>query len=120
MHHDGLADERLVVGDLEIFPHGGLAIAAGRALVLSVREFELLVALAGRAGRVVGREELFALVWGRALRPGDRSIDVYVRKLRVKLESALPQARYIHTHVGFGYRMNAERSHELHTTATGQ
>lgn len=120
MHHDGLADERLVVGDLEIFPHGGLAIAAGRALVLSVREFELLVALAGRAGRVVGREELFALVWGRALRPGDRSIDVYVRKLRVKLEAALPHARYIHTHIGFGYRLHPEPSHDFHTAATAE
>ena len=116
----GGPDELLVVGDLEVFPDGGLVLAARRTLVLSVREFELLVALARRAGRVVGREELFALVWGRPLRPGDRSIDVYVRKLRVKLDAALPDTRYIHTHVGFGYRLDAERSHDLHTIATGR
>jgi DNA-binding response OmpR family regulator len=42
------------------------------------------------------------------MRPGDRSVDVYVRKLRVKLESALPGWRFIHTHFGFGYRLTAE------------
>ena len=59
-------------------------------IALSVREFELLVALATRAGRIVRREELFALVWRAPLRNGDRSVDVYVHKLRVKLEEALP------------------------------
>ena len=54
------------------------------------------------------REELFRLVWGREMRAGDRSVDVYVRKLRVKLEEALPGWRFIHTHFGFGYRLSAE------------
>ena len=44
------------------------------------------------------------------MRPGDRSVDVYVRKLRVKLEQALPGWRFIHTHFGFGYRLAPERS----------
>jgi DNA-binding response OmpR family regulator len=44
------------------------------------------------------------------MRPGERSVDVYVRKLRVKLEAALPGWRFIHTHFGFGYRLSAERS----------
>jgi DNA-binding response OmpR family regulator len=48
------------------------------------------------------------------LRSGDRSIDVYVHKVRVKLEDALPQRRFIHTHVGFGYRFAAEPSHAFH------
>jgi DNA-binding response OmpR family regulator len=42
------------------------------------------------------------------MRAGDRSVDVYVRKLRVKLEEALPGWRFIHTHFGFGYRLSAE------------
>ncbi len=120
MQRHGGPDEQFAVGELEIFPHGGLVLAGGRTLVLSVREFELLVALARRAGRVVGREELFALAWGGALRAGDRSIDVYVRKLRVKLEAALPHARYIHTHIGFGYRLHPEPSHDFHTAATAE
>ena len=57
----------------------------------------------------MSRDELFRLVWGRELRAGDRSVDVYVRKLRVKLEHALPSWRFIHTHFGFGYRLSAER-----------
>jgi DNA-binding response OmpR family regulator len=48
------------------------------------------------------------------LREGDRSIDVYIHKLRVKLEQALPDARYIHTHVGFGYRFAPEPSRAFH------
>jgi DNA-binding response OmpR family regulator len=94
------------IGDLEIRPHEGLAVADGHALILSVREFDLLVALASNAGRVVSREELYRLAWGGTLRPGDRSCDVYVHKLRAKLERAMPEHRFIHTHVGFGYRLD--------------
>jgi DNA-binding response OmpR family regulator len=94
----------LVVGDLRIQSGSGLVEAGDRVLAMSVREFELLVALASRAGRIVRREELFALVWRAPLRHGDRSVDVYVHKLRVKLEQALPELQFIHTHVGFGYR----------------
>lgn len=98
----------LRVGDLEVRPDEGLATAAGQAIVLSVREFGLLVALVRRAGHVVSREELYDRVWGGDLRRGDRSVDVYVHKLRVKLEAAMPALRSIHTHVGFGYRLDLE------------
>jgi DNA-binding response OmpR family regulator len=102
--------EVLEVGPLEIVPDEYLARAGGRALRLSVRELRLLTELARRADRIISREELFRLVWGRELRRGDRSVDVYVRKLRVKLELALPGWRFIHTHFGFGYRLAAERA----------
>lgn len=101
--------EVLAVGPLEILPDDNIAIAAGRTLMLSIREFRLLTELARRADRIMTREELFRLVWGRDMRPGDRSVDVYVRKLRVKLEHALPEWQFIHTHFGFGYRLSAER-----------
>jgi DNA-binding response OmpR family regulator len=112
------SDEVLRAGELEVRPRDGLVLASGRALTLSVREFHLLVALVRRAGRIVSREELYTLVWGSPLRAGDRSIDVYVHKLRVKLETALPDWRFIHTHVGFGYRLAAEPSHPFHTNTT--
>jgi DNA-binding response OmpR family regulator len=114
--------EVLRAAELEVRPDDGLVLAGGRALTLSVREFELLVALARRRERIVRREDLYALVWGGSLRRGDRSIDVYVHKLRVKLETALPAWSFIHTHVGFGYRFSAEpvRSHPFHTTSTGR
>ncbi len=108
----------LQVGVLEIRPDEGLAIAGGRALRLSVREFGLLAELARQDGRIVRREDLYEHVWGVPLRHGDRTVDVYVRKLRVKLEQSLPEWRFIHTHVGFGYRFQPERSHGFHTDAT--
>jgi DNA-binding response OmpR family regulator len=109
----------LQIGELEIRPTEGLLVAGDRVVPMSVRELGVLVALARRAGRTVSREELYALVWGGPLRDGDRSIDVYVHKVRVKLEDALPEWRYIHTHVGFGYRLAPELSHTFHNRATG-
>jgi DNA-binding response OmpR family regulator len=106
------ADSRIDVlraGPLEIRPDEHLARAGDRALMLSIRELRLLTELARRTDRIMAREELFALVWGREMRAGDRSVDVYVRKLRVKLASALPGWSFIHTHFGFGYRLRAER-----------
>lgn len=102
------SSEVIEVGPLQILPEEHLARANGRALVLSIRELRLLTELGRRADRIMPREELFRLVWGREMRAGDRSVDVYVRKLRVKLEEALPGWRFIHTHFGFGYRLAAE------------
>jgi DNA-binding response OmpR family regulator len=98
----------LYAGELEIRPGEGLALATGQALRLSVREFELLVAMVRRIGAIVTREELYGTVWGAQLRPGDRSVDVYVSKLRTKLEAAMPDRRFIHTHPGFGYRFQPQ------------
>jgi DNA-binding response OmpR family regulator len=109
--------DALHLGDLEIVPNEGLCLAGESALALSVREFGLLVALARRAGRIVRREDLYRLVWEAPLREGDRTVDVYVHKLRSKLEAALPEHQFIHTHVGFGYRFAPECSHAFHTTA---
>ena len=113
-------DDVLRAGDLEIHPAQGLALAGGTALTLSVREFGLLVALARSGGGIVRREDLYHRVWGGSLRDGDRSIDVYIHKLRVKLEAALPDSRYIHTHVGFGYRFSPERSRAFHIPASSR
>jgi DNA-binding response OmpR family regulator len=98
------------VGELEIRPSEYLALAGGRALTLSVRELELLSALGRREGRIVPREELYRTVWGAPMRADDRSVDVYVHKLRAKLAAALPERRFIHTHFGFGYRFEPEGS----------
>jgi DNA-binding response OmpR family regulator len=104
----------LHVGELEIRASEGLVLATGRALTLSVREFQLLVAMAKRAGAIVTREELYGAAWGGELRRGDRSVDVYVSKLRTKLETAMPDRRFIHTHPGFGYRFQPQPSRNVH------
>jgi DNA-binding response OmpR family regulator len=108
------AGEVITAGELEIRPTEYLAIAGGRALSLSVRELELLAALARRQGRIVPREELYLTVWGAPLRATDRSVDVYVHKLRTKLAAALPDWAFIHTHFGFGYRFAPEPSRPFH------
>ncbi|MBV9310802.1 MAG: response regulator transcription factor [Solirubrobacterales bacterium] len=110
--------EVLEVGPLQILPDEHLVRASGRVLALSLRELRMLTELARRVDRILGREELYRLVWGREMPRGDRSVDVYVRKLRVKLERALPSWRFIHTHFGFGYRLAAERTRDEHSGFT--
>ena len=110
--------ELLEIGPLEILPDEHLARANGRALTLSIHELRLLTELARRADRIMSREELYALVWGRDRRTGDRSVDVYVRKLRVKLQEALPAWCFIHTHFGFGYRLAAEHKQQTNQRFT--
>jgi DNA-binding response OmpR family regulator len=100
--------DRIRVDDLEITPDEGLVRARDQVLTLSVREFQLLLALVQHAGGIVSRDELCRAVWGRELRSGDRSVDVYVSKLRAKLERAVPERRYIHTHPSFGYRFQSQ------------
>ena len=102
------SSEVLYAGELEIRLGEGLVLASGQALTLSVREFELLAAMAQRMGAIVTREQLYDTVWGGPLRPGDRSVDVYVSKVRGKLEAAMPDRRFIHTHPGFGYRFQPQ------------
>ena len=84
------------------------AFVSGRSLELTRREFELIELLACGEGRVLEREEIYSRLWGYAMVRGDRSVDVFVRKLRQKLEKASPDWRYIHTHFGIGYRFAAE------------
>ncbi|HEY0630921.1 MAG TPA: response regulator transcription factor [Thermoleophilaceae bacterium] len=110
--------EVLTEGNLEIRPSEFVALADGRPIALTVRELSLLTALARRSGRIVSREELYAVVWARPFRKEERSVDVYVRKLRTKLEAALPDERFIHTHFGFGYRFHREPSQVFHNEAT--
>jgi DNA-binding response OmpR family regulator len=113
------ADVVVYAGELEIRLEEGLVLATGQPLTLSVREFEVLVALARRLGSIITREELYMTVWGGPLRAGDRSVDVYVSKLRSKLETALPDRRFIHTHPGFGYRFQPQPSRNVHMEPAG-
>ncbi|MGH2919585.1 MAG: response regulator transcription factor [Solirubrobacteraceae bacterium] len=100
----------VVAGEIEVRPDQFQAFAHGRSIDLTRREFELIQMLAAADGRVLEREEIYQRVWGYAMAHGDRSVDVFVRKLRSKLQQASPDWRYIHTHFGVGYRFAAERA----------
>ena len=106
---EAAAAEEILAGTLAVRPAEFLAHVDGRPLALTVRELSLLVALARRQGRVVPRDELYAVVWRQPYRTCERSVDVYVGKLRQKLDEAAPDWRYIHTHFGFGYRFEPQR-----------
>jgi DNA-binding response OmpR family regulator len=99
----------LVAGELEIRADQFQAFVGGRSVDLTRREFELLELLAQAEGKVLQREEIYQAVWGYAMAHGDRSVDVFVRKVRQKLETASPDWSYIHTHFGIGYRFQPER-----------
>jgi DNA-binding response OmpR family regulator len=97
----------LRTGRLEIRPSEFVALVDGKPLGLTVRELQLLTALVERRDRIVSREELYSVVWGEPYRKSDRSVDVYVGKLRQKLAHVLPGTSPIHTHFGFGYRFTS-------------
>ena len=98
----------LVTGELEIRPDQYQAFARGKSIGLTRREFELLQLLAEAHGQVIEREDIYQKVWGYAMAHGDRSVDVFVRKLRQKLQGHSANWRYIHTHFGIGYRFDPE------------
>ncbi len=98
----------LVAGEMEIRADQFQAFVSGRSLGLTRREFELLQVLADAQGKVIEREDLYQRVWGYAMAHGDRSVDVFVRKLRAKLQKDSPGWGYIHTHFGVGYRFEPE------------
>jgi len=98
----------LTAGELEIRPDRFQAFVGKEPLELTRREFELLYLLAEERSQVLEREKIYQRVWGYAMAHGDRSVDVFVRKLRQKLEKRSPSWSYIHTHFGIGYRFEPE------------
>jgi DNA-binding response OmpR family regulator len=100
-------DDATLVGEITIRPDLYQAYADEASLELTAREFEILNLLS-QSDRVLRREEIYERVWGYAMAHGDRSVDVFVRKLRQKLRSASPRWNYIHTHFGVGYRFAPE------------
>ena len=101
----GPASPRLEVGDLVVDATTMTATMRGQRLALTTYEFALLRALAERAGRVLGREQLLELVRGTADDAFDRSVDVHVSRLRHKLEEDPRNPRFLKTIRGVGYML---------------
>jgi DNA-binding response OmpR family regulator len=97
------ASRVLRFGRLDIDLGARVARLDGTARALTAYQFDLLVALAERAGRVLSREQLLDAVKGEAFDPFDRSIDVHIGRLRAALEDDVKQPRRIITVRGVGY-----------------
>ena len=87
----------IAAGEIEIRADRFQAFVGGASIDLTRREFELIELLAEAEGRVLEREEIYQRVWGYAMARGDRSVDVFVRKLRQKLEKCLAELA-LHPH----------------------
>ncbi|MBA2579920.1 MAG: response regulator transcription factor [Thermoleophilaceae bacterium] len=97
------------LGELEVRPDELQVLAGSRRVGLTTREFQVFLVLAERCDRVVLRPDIYELVWGGRMSRRDRSVDVFVRRVRGKLSIASPGWAYIHTHFGIGYRFSPER-----------
>jgi DNA-binding response OmpR family regulator len=76
---------------------------------LTPTEFRLLYALALERGRVVTRDELLQRLWGRRETHRDRTVDVFVKKLREKLDRQTPRHTFVQTRYGVGYKFEPVR-----------
>jgi DNA-binding response OmpR family regulator len=105
--YSGARGRVLEAGDLSLDTKNFEARVKGEELYLRLKEFELLAALAGRAGELVSREELAKEVWGDAGVGTSRTIDVHVRRIRSALVEKGSEYEYVHTARGLGYRFEA-------------
>jgi two-component system, OmpR family, alkaline phosphatase synthesis response regulator PhoP len=96
-------EKPLQVGSLEIDPASYRATRNGKTLILSTLEFRLLYFLASRPNRVFSRDQLLDAVWGAERFVTPRSVDVYVRRLRQKVESDPEKPAHLKTVRGAGY-----------------
>ncbi|MHB1389650.1 MAG: response regulator transcription factor [Thermoleophilia bacterium] len=99
--------ESLTFGELVIDPERKEAFAGDKPLGLTSKEFSVLYLLAREFPLVISREEIYKSVWGYEMLHGDRSVDVFVRRIRKKLAQRFPDMTFLQTHYGFGYRFEA-------------
>jgi DNA-binding response OmpR family regulator len=96
------------IGDLQIEPRTRLVSRGGRGIKMSAREFDLLRVLAEADGSVVERRQLLTRVWGPEYYGDARMLDVYIRRVRKKIEPDPDSPMYLHTVWGVGYRLAEE------------
>ena len=94
--------------ELRIDPNNVQAYLDGESADLTPTEFRVLYALALERGRVVSRDELLQKLWGRREGHRDRTVDVFVRKLRDKIDRRAPRHTFIQTRYGVGYKLEPE------------
>lgn len=99
------ADPRVIVGDLVVDPVARSVELEGREVVLNRKEFDLLFALASRAGEVVTKRQLLAEVWQMPWGGADRTVDVHLSWLRRKLGETAAEPRYLVSVRGVGVKL---------------
>jgi len=97
--------EIIVVGGLRLDPASHEAILDGRNLDLTARAFDLLVYLASREGKLIGKRELLAEVWRQPYGGADKTVDVHLSWLRKELGETAADPHYLHTKRGVGVRL---------------
>ncbi len=97
--------ELIRVGELELDRGRFRVIIAGREIILTPTEFELLALLAGQPGRIFSRAQLLESLRGTAFESYERAIDLHIRNLRRKIEPEEANPRYIQTVYGVGYKL---------------
>ena len=97
--------DELVIEELRLDPRNVQAYVDGESAELTPTEFRLVYALALEQGRVLTRDELLQRVWGRRASHRDRTVDVFVRKLREKIDRRAPRHTFLHTRYGVGYKL---------------
>src|SRR6185295_15774140 len=100
--------EEIVIEELRLDPRNVQAYVDGASAELTPTEFRLLYALALETGRVLTRDELLQRVWGRRASHRDRTVDVFVRKLREKVDSRSSRHTFLQTRYGVGYKLEPE------------
>jgi DNA-binding response OmpR family regulator len=102
-----LRGEPIEIEELRIDPREVQAYVDGASAELTPTEFRLLYALAVEQGRVATRDELLQKIWGRRESHRDRTVDVFVRRLRDKIDRRASRHAFIHTRYGVGYKLEA-------------
>jgi two-component system alkaline phosphatase synthesis response regulator PhoP len=100
--------EELVIEELRLDPKNVQAYIDGASAELTPTEFRLVYALALEEGRVLTRDELLQRVWGRRASHRDRTVDVFVRKLREKIDRRASRHTFLHTRYGVGYKLEPQ------------
>jgi DNA-binding response OmpR family regulator len=109
--------EAIEVAELLLDPHVVQAFVDGQSAELTPTEFRLLYALALERGRVVTRDELMQRLWGRQQTRRDRTVDVFVRKVRDKVDRRASRHDFVHTRYGVGYRFEPVPKNEHAATS---
>jgi two-component system alkaline phosphatase synthesis response regulator PhoP len=102
---DSPRGEPIDIEELRIDPREVQAFVDGQSAELTPTEFRLLYQLALERGRVVTRDELLQKIWGRRETHRDRTVDVFVRRLRDKIDRRASRHTFIQTRYGVGYRL---------------